>query len=218
MGQMLLVPFHAGRRVYGGLDLSSTTDMTSFASVQWTEERGFRVNWLFWIPEKRLEKQYTDAVNYRAWADQGFLRVTPEGRIKHDIVAKDVTEWCLEHDIGAIGYDPWSAAWIVQYLEVQGVRTFSMRQGYADLSEPSKLFESCVADGTLVHGGNPVARWHAENVEVMSDTNGNIRPVKPEAGSTKRIDGIVATIMAIAVAIEVPDDESPACPAGGLSL
>ena len=72
---------------------------------------------------------------------------------------------------------------------------------WVNKSEPSKHLEASVADGTFRHGGNPIAAWMAENVEIQSDVNANIRPVKSD--TNKRIDGIVAAIMGIAVAVEL---------------
>ena len=51
----------------------------------------------------------------------------------------------------------------------------------------------------LHHGGHPVLRWMADNVVVKEDPAGNIKPDKSK--STEKIDGIVATIMALDLAI-----------------
>ena len=84
-----------------------------------------------------------------------------------------------------------------------------VRQGYGSLSEPCKTLEGCVLEGTLDHGDDPVMAWAAENAEAKTDENGNIRPVKPDHKSNKRIDPIVGTIIALAVAgVTVPDGPS----------
>lgn len=219
---MILTPWNKHFPVYGGADLSSTTDLTAFAMVQRREDmEGWNANWLFWLPEETAEAaERKDNVPYTRWEQEGFLNYTPGARIRHEFVRRDIIDACLEHDIGFIGYDPWNAEWLQAQLEEEGLQCVQVRQGYASLSEPSKHFEAAVAEGTFRHGGNPVAGWMAENCEVQTDVNGNIRPVKPEHGSNKRIDGIVATIIAISVAIECGDDgrESMYEHKGSLSL
>jgi len=217
---MILTPFEPHRKVFGGADLSTTTDLTSFSMVQRRDDGGWNVNWMCWLPEDNLDKaSKRDNVPYRQWHEEGHLRTTPGNRIKQDHVAKEISEACLSYDCGAVGFDPWNASWIESYLELDGIQPYDVRQGYASLSEPSKHLEAAIAGGTLKHGKNPIARWCAENIEIQSDTNANIRPVKPQHGSSKRIDPIVATIIAIAVAVEVSDDGgSPYDEPGGLSL
>lgn len=215
---MILAPF-TDDPVFGGADLSTTTDLTAFAMLQRVDDGGWICNWFCWLPEDNIDTaSKRDNVPYRQWQADGFLRTTPGNRIKQDFVAKEIMQACVDYDCGTIGFDPWNASWIEQYCALEGVEPIEVRQGYASLSEPSKAFEAAVANGTFNHGGNPIGRWCAENVEVMSDVNGNIRPVKPQHGSSKRIDLIVAAIMAIAVGIEMGDTESPYDTPGGLSL
>jgi phage terminase large subunit-like protein len=65
------------------------------------------------------------------------------------------------------------------------------------LSEPTKGFLSDIVQGNMRHGGNPILRWMADCLAIRQDENANIRPVKPDRmKSGKRIDGIVAAIMA----------------------
>lgn len=205
---MILVPFDSGRRIYGGFDLSSTTDLTSLAMAQRREDGGWNANWMTWAPEENIDRaEKRDGVPYRQWEADGYLRLTPGSRIKHDMVIADAITCILENDIGMVGFDPWNAEWIMSHMEAEGVQPIKVTQGYASLSEPSKHLEAAIADGSLRHGANPIARWCAENIEVQTDVNGNIRPVKPKHGSTKRIDLLVALINAMAVAI-VDDSDS----------
>jgi phage terminase large subunit-like protein len=71
-------------------------------------------------------------------------------------------------------------------------------QGYADMSAPSKRLQEAALSRNLVHDGHPVLRWNVDCCSVDSDPTGNIKPVKPQRGkSSKRIDGVVASVMAI---------------------
>jgi phage terminase large subunit-like protein len=64
-----------------------------------------------------------------------------------------------------------------------------------------------IVSGKLAHGGNPVTRWMAANVAVAQDPAGNLKPAKDK--STERIDGIVATIMAIGRALVAQEEPQP---------
>ena len=68
-------------------------------------------------------------------------------------------------------------------------------QGYKDMSPPSKELFKLLMEGNVIHGGNPVLRWMAQNVVMRQDPAGNIKPDKEK--STEKIDGIVALIMAL---------------------
>lgn len=93
-----------------------------------------------------------------------------------------------------------------------GLQMVEVRQGYASLSGPSKLFEALVSSGRLRHDGNPAMRWCVANCEVASDPAGNIKPVKPggAAQSTRRIGGVVAAVTVLSRLVVLPD--APASP------
>ena len=96
---------------------------------------------------------------------------------------------------------------LAQQLTEDGFQMIEVSQTYRHLSEPTKELQSAVVDGKLRHGGHPVLRWMADCMTVKQDLNGNVRPVKPERlKSSKRIDGMVALIMAMSRAMT---DDSP---------
>lgn len=67
------------------------------------------------------------------------------------------------------------------------------------MSPPSKEFMKLALEGKLAHGGHPVLAWMVDNIHVRRDPAGNIKPDKQK--STEKIDGVVATIMALDRAI-----------------
>lgn len=198
-------PFTDGLTVYGALDLSSTVDITAWALVHRRDDGGYRVKMHYWIPGDRVsEAEKRDRVPYRQWAKTGYVTISSGAAIDYDLVHRRILEDCDRYEVGAVGYDPWNAEPTRILLEAEGVTMVKLRQGYATLSGPSKELERAVIEGQLDHGGDPVLEWMADNVQVRTDENGNIRPVKPEHNSGKRIDGIVALIMALAVAAVAP--------------
>lgn len=210
----------AGQLVHSGLDLSSTTDFTAYVVRGQDYEHGHPVRMLCWIPEERvdvLEKK--TGVPLRRWVEAGWIRLTEGNVVDYSQVREDILadRDRYGYTIHTCAYDPWNASETVMQLEDAGVQMVPVRQGYANLSAPAKAIERLVVGSTpkdpLVRtGGNPVLRWMVDCAEVRSDDNGNIKPVKPDrAKSTKRIDGVVAWIMAEreAMAAEM-EDEAPA--------
>ena len=56
-----------------------------------------------------------------------------------------------------------------------------------------------IQDEKIRHGGHPVLRWMFENVYPEMDASGNVKPSKVKSG--EKIDGVIATVMALDLAI-----------------
>jgi phage terminase large subunit-like protein len=194
---------------FGGLDLSSNVDVTAWILAQRIGD-GWRLRGHYFIPEGRMrEAEARDRVPYSAWAKLGLVTPTPGASVDYNLVRRRIIEDAHKYSIAGIGYDPWPNPWLRTWLEDDGLKMVEVRQGMASLSGPTKEIERCVVEGVLDHGNDPVLAWMAENVQVKTDENGNIRPVKPDhAGSAKRIDGIVAAVMAIGVG-QITEPQGP---------
>jgi len=104
----------------------------------------------------------------------------------------------VRYDICEIAFDRWGATKLSTDLADAGFTMIPFGQGYASMSAPTKELLNMVISKQIRHGGNPVLRWMADSMDVKQDPAGNLKPVKPDRGkSGKRIDGIVALIMAI---------------------
>lgn len=207
------LPIDPALPAFGGLDLSSNVDVTAWLLAQ-RHANGWRLRGHYFIPEGRMrEAEKRDRVPYSAWVRMGLVTATPGDAIDYDYIHERILKDAEGLQLTAVGYDPWNAEATRIYLENEGVTMVKMRQGVATLSGPCKELERSVIEGVLDHGNDPALAWMAENVQVKTDENGNIRPVKPDhAGSAKRIDGIVAAVMAIGVGqITEPVTESGFC-------
>lgn len=193
-----------GKRCFAGLDLSSKVDMTAF--VLWFPESG-TVLPFFWIPEKNIKRKCDqDRVPYDVWAKQGLLETTPGDSIAQDCIREKINQLASEFHIVKIGFDPWNATQMSTWLQEDGANVFELRQGFQTLSEPTKELERLVISRAIRHGNNPILRWQVGNVIVRQDENGNFRPDKKH--SRGRIDGVVALILALTLAIR-KDEEPP---------
>jgi len=201
-------PIADGTTVWGGLDLASTTDLTAWCVVAKRPGGGYQAQWRFWIPSDRMaDVERKDRVPYSQWVREGWITPIDGARIDYEQVEATIVADADRYNLQFVGYDPWNAEPTSIKLDNQhGIRMVKIRQGVASLSAPAKELEACILSGTLDHGSNPVADWMAENVQVQTDVNGNIRPVRPDhQASARKIDGIVALIMAIAVAMTAPE-------------
>lgn len=201
-----------GRRCFGGLDLSSTSDITTLVLVFPPQLPGdpYQVLCRFWVPEETMrERTKRDRLQYEAWVRQGYMITTPGNVIDFDFILSEIDELAQKYDIAEIAFDRWGAAQVQTKLQNMGGEDWVVQfgQGYASMNSPTKELERLLGNGQLAHGGHPVLTWMAGNVVASKDAAGNIKPDK--AKSTEKIDGIVALVMALDRATRgEPDDES----------
>ena len=192
----------AGRVCYGGLDLSSTTDITAFVLVfpPLDEEDKYHILPYFWIPEDNVDLRVRrDHVPYDLWERQGTL-LTTEGNVVHyGYIEKFIEKLNERFNIREIAYDRWGAVQMVQNLEGMGFTVVPFGQGFKDMNPPTKELMKLTLEKRIAHGGHPVLRWMMDNIFIKTDPAGNIKPDKEK--STEKIDGVVATIMALDRAI-----------------
>jgi phage terminase large subunit-like protein len=189
-----------GAPAYVGIDLASTTDLAAvvFDFPVWNEERESFNHVLipyFYAPEGGLaERSKTDRVDYRLWADQGFIEITEGNVCDYDIIRSNIVDLSKQCDIRMIGFDPNNSTQLNTQLESDGFETVRYHPGAGSMSGPSKDFENTLIDGRFIHGGHPVLTWCASNVIIKTDFAKRIRPDKDK--SSQKIDGIVAAILA----------------------
>ena len=196
-----------GRVCYGGLDLSSTTDITAFVLVfpPLDEEDKYYVLPYFWIPKETLDLRVRrDHVPYDLWEQQGVLMTTEGNVVHYGYIEKFIEQLGERFNIREIAFDRWGAVQMVQNLEGMGFTVVPFGQGFKDMSPPTKELMKLVLEGKLAHGGHPVLRWMMDNIFIRSDPAGNIKADKEK--STEKIDGAIATIMGLDRAIRCGND------------
>ena len=196
-----------GRVCYGGLDLSSTTDITAFVLVFPPEYEDDKYIILphFWIPEDNLDLRVRrDHVPYDVWERQGYLQTTEGNVVHYGYIEKFIESLGERFNIREIAFDRWGAVQMVQNLEGMGFTVVPFGQGFKDMSPPTKELMKLVLEQKIAHGGHPVLRWMMDNIFIRTDPAGNIKPDKEK--STEKIDGAVATIMALDRAIRCGND------------
>lgn len=226
------------RPCVGGLDLSSTTDLTSFVMEFYPTEEDphWRLLSYFWIPDHDIEGRETrDRVPYRVWIEQGHLETTPGRAISKLHVLRRLQKICGYFDVRRIGYDRWRIEDLKELMNEHDIvlpELVPFGQGYQSMGPAVDEFERRLLglpplvldeDGnpldidlsefevveTLRHDGNPVLTMCAANAVTTSDPANNRKVDK--AKSNGRIDGIVASVIATGVSGSAP-------PGGGTSI
>jgi phage terminase large subunit-like protein len=186
----------------GGVDLSSTTDLT--ASVLLIQKPNDNKKYIiphFFMPSEVLAKRIEeDNVPYDIWVKRGLITLTDGSQNDFSLV----TQWFLKmirtYEIRPlwIGYDPWNSQYWVKEMEDAGFNMEKVRQGIYTLSEPMKQLEADLKSKLLIYNNHPILKWCFANTQAKVDLNGNIQPSKLNS-KYKRIDGTVALIIAYAV-------------------
>lgn len=191
-----------GRIAYGGLDLGSTSDLTSLCWVFPDERGGFDCLWRVWAPEESLpalDKRTAGLAS--VWRRDGMLTVT-DGNVTDYEAVKDAVLLDLERfRVAELGFDPWNATDLTNRLQAEEAPMVNVRQGYATLSPALKEIKRLLAEGSaeaprLRHGGNPLVRWMIDNLTVSMDPSGNVKPDKARAAD--KIDAVSALTTAMA--------------------
>lgn len=192
-----------GLPCYSGLDLSTNTDLTALVHLFPLDDDLLAVLPRLWIPADNIrERERRDAALYQTWVEEGLVTATPGNVIDYKRVMADIEADAQRFDIQQLGFDRWNFEPIRQRLiegDIREERMIAFGQGYASMSAPMKKLEELYLAHKLIGLNHPVLLWMAGNVQAETDPAENIKPVKSKDRklSRKRIDGIVALIMAI---------------------
>ncbi len=187
-----------GRICYAGLDLSSTSDLTTLVLVfpPLDETEPYYVLPFFWLPEENLPLRVRrDHVMYDVWEKQGYIQTTEGNVVHYGFIEQFIVRLGEIYNIREIAYDRWNSTMMVQTLEDDGFTLIPFGQRFRDMSPPTKELMRIVLEKKLAHGGHPVLRWNLDNAFVKTDPAGNLKIDKQK--STEKVDGAVALVMAL---------------------
>ena len=197
-----------GRPCFAGLDLASTTDITALVLVFDMEDHYFVLPF-FWIPAgnaaRRLQQE---RIPYPQWIESRHIESTPGTVTDYEYIRNRIGELGKIYNIKEIAIDRWNATQLAIQLGQDGFEVNFFGQGMRSMAAPTKELEALVLSEKIAHAGHPVLRWMAANTSVEKDAADNRKPSKKS--SSEKIDGIVATIMALS---RLQQDED-----GGLSV
>ncbi len=184
-----------GKPCFAGLDLSNTRDITAKA-LFFPDYCALLLK--FWVPEFTAKQK----LEYQIWHDQGYVNLCDGPVVDYEQVRTDLLDDSERYQVLGVGFDPYNAAQLsVKLADTDGLPMISFRQGFLSMSEPIKQMERLILTRSLVHFANPVLRWMISNADIKEDPAGNVKIVKPGKDSPKKVDGVVASVMAIGLSI-----------------
>jgi phage terminase large subunit-like protein len=194
----------------GWMDLSSMTDITTFGLLFSLPDRRTIVIPFFFLPRENLAKRSErDRARYVQWAEAGLITLTDGSSTDYRAVRQCINKAREDgFKFREVAYDDWNAGKLeVELAEEDGFTMTPIPQNMSRMSSPTKHLLGLVLDKLIDHGGNPVLRWMADNMNVKVDQNERVQPVKNR--SRGRIDGVVGIIMALErVMFEEPEKHS----------
>lgn len=199
-----------GMKAWGGLDLAQKIDIAAWVlnvpDPEYPDSGRVNIIPRFFVPrETMIERTRDDKVPYDQWVREGYVIATPGNTIDYEAIFNHIMFDAEMFNIQSIGFDRWGADWIVQQLDEIGLTVVPVGQGFKDMAAPTKWLVQLVLSERLNHGSNPVLRWMCSNMSVKTDDADNYKPSKKR--STEKIDGMVATIMALDQMIREQDEK-----------
>lgn len=199
-----------GRRCYGGLDLSSNEDLTAFALVfpPVVEGEAYTLLSWHWIPKDGIVAHgRANQAPYPQWVQQGWLRTTEGETTDYRQIRREILELLGEVVCEEVCYDPMYASETVTALDDAGVNMVDFRQTIMNFSPAMRSFERLYLSGEIAHDGNPIYSWELGNVTTRRNVNGDIAPDKRL--NRRKIDGVVASLMALARGVVAEEAAEP---------
>ena len=196
------------------IDLASKVDLAAVMLMFYDHElEKFYFFLRSYLPEEYLgdnadqsKEERANKKEYRSWADQGYITLTPGYKIDQDFIKQDVLDLVRSYQVERIAYDPFQATKLVTEFEKEDLPVVEYRHIVNNMSEPMKELEALVLSGGLTHNENPVFTWMINNVVAKEDVKRNIYPRRKDDDA--KIDGAITAIMCLGTYIfELKDEE-----------
>lgn len=199
----------AGKDCYLAFDLASKLDLC--ALVLFFPD-SLRLVVRVYCPRDAIDRDKTGY--YREWLEDKELKISGDKTTDYRFIRADIEEFDKKFNIKQIGFDPHNANTLIAELEdlfqrrLEEDENFMLEftQTYSNYCDPAKEFEAMILNQSLKHNSR-VLDWMAANVIVKEGPSGDIMPRKPKRNSPLKIDGITASIMAIALWLQVREKE-----------
>lgn len=199
--QPVSVEEFSGEKCFIGLDLGAKNDITAKVKVfpQQDDDGNMKLYVFcdFYLPRSAIERSAN--ASYQGWDTLGLLHVTEGAVSDFAQIEADIRDDLSRYDVQAVAYDPWQMTQMAMALSDDGAPMVEFRNTVQNMSDPMKMLEALVQNGSIVHPDDPVMTWMMGNVVARLDAKDNIFPRKEHYD--KKIDGPVALIMALGVCL-----------------
>lgn len=196
---------------FAACDLSTTTDITAVVFLSEPDEENVRylVPFMF-CPEATIDvRSKEDRVPYRFWRDKGYLISTPGEVCDYDVIEDYIISNFNKLYCKRVEFDKWNSTSTVTKLMEAGIEISYFSQAISNMSHPTKQFEKLVYEGKIKYEYNPLLEWMLSGCVKVEDANENVKIHKGQSNRNgKRVDGIIASIMALGGSLSIKEEES----------
>lgn len=179
--------------IYMGVDLGSTSDLTSVTVMVNDADKFYFRNYYF-LPSEQLTVNPNREL-YRLWHQQGHLYVTPGNVTDYDYILTEILKINSDYQIIQLSYDQWNATQFAIQATEQGINLLPYSMSIGSLNRPTKEIARLILSNKVVIYPNPIDNFCFENVVIKRDFNDNERPTKETYNN--KIDGVLSMIMAL---------------------
>jgi phage terminase large subunit-like protein len=183
------------------VDLASKLDLCAEERLYRRMSHGLPHYYLFgryWLPEAAIEEPGPNQAHYAKWVKQGILVQTDGATVDFDLITETVKEDCKLINPREVVYDPFNATQFSQALAKEGIECVEFIQNPQNFAVPIDELQAAVKDGRFHHDGNEMTTWCMSNVVARPSKKGLFAPVKQKGKDHQKIDGAVATFIAMA--------------------
>jgi phage terminase large subunit-like protein len=189
----------------GGFDLADTQDLVAWSLV-WTQGARTLIKPHFWVPEKALNTKHRRMKSrFLEWAERGYVTIVKGEAHNYELITDHILADAEKYNIRNLGYDPHQAPAIINKIEGQtDIVCVKIPQTTVRMNPGSQELTRLMGNRALSSNKNPMLRWNASNALYKQDSEGKIKPDKLK--SRAPIDGLVSTVIALAVHVGIPDE------------
>ena len=200
------LPDLAGKPCHAALDFGWRNDLASLYLAFPLPGRKWALKGWNWYP--RHGGRNLTAAPWSDWIRDGHLTVTDGEATDHEAIFERINDIVKRYQILSFAIDPANARVPGQIIQKTVGNVFDFYQNYLNFNEPIREFLQALKEGRILHGGDPVLAWAADNLVTRTNSAGLVMPAKDEAD--EKIDPMVASLMAVARCML--SEPEPGCP------
>jgi len=192
--------FPTNQNIFVGLDLGSTSDLTSI-SYMWIDDYQIYIKNKYYLPENSISTN-VNKNKYKQWCTDNFITLTAGNVTDYDYILADIQNVGKNNNICQVSYDSWNATQFAINATNEGFFLVPYSQSNSSINRPTKELLRLALNGTIILDSNPVTKWCFGNVVIKENNAGNLRPEKTKY--TNKIDGVYGILTCLGGYLSCP--------------
>jgi phage terminase large subunit-like protein len=187
---------------YTGVDLSATSDLTSFSILfppnpdreKWPDKFVFKS--FVYIPQEALDTSI-NADMYKTFKRQKQALVTSGNVVDYDYILSHIIKNTNDLYLQGVYYDQWNSTQFAINAEQEGLPMNPYSQSIGNFNKPTKFLEMLIKSNRCIIDRNVCVKWCFGNVELKFDHNDNCKPMKAQNDKNRKIDPVISMCEAL---------------------